>query len=120
MKQIITALIMAAGLLISSVAHAELTGYLCEVTRNPQGGGGDFGYIHLTVYSGASCTGTFVGVAYFCTTGYTSNTSCSTASLFSDAGISALAGSLLQAQLWGRRVVISLWDGTQGASVTTK
>jgi hypothetical protein len=75
------------GLLLvgaSGVAHAGSGyGYVCSLYESPSASiYGNFGGVSVNVYSGPSCTGSYVGGGVFCTTGATSQ--CSYSSYYRD------------------------------------
>ena len=88
-------------------AHALLnypTGYICEMGWDPTYANfGSSGYIFLNFYSGPSCTGSFLGATYVCSTGAPSAT-CDLNTLYSVTQMSALFQNLSRAQVSNQRV----------------
>ena len=61
-------------------ATASAADYPCRVSLGSYDGAyGDFGYVYVEWYSGANCSGNYVGSDRYCSTGATSS-SCSSAS----------------------------------------
>ena len=80
-----------------TVAHASYYGYVCSSTLYKDTlSFGDHGYISVNFYSGAKCTGTYLGYHYFCTQN-TTNTYCPAepSKLYSETAIWALQHELL-------------------------
>jgi hypothetical protein len=98
----------------SRAAHAGSgTGYVCDI-EDPSGGGGSYGsygYTWMSLTSGPSCTGTFVGSGYFCSTGATASVCAGSAGwLRSDSQLQGLVNRLTQAAIGGTKVYLTV-DG---------
>jgi hypothetical protein len=75
-----TILMMSVVLgLCFSAKVAAASNYICNAFYYPGTGVlGNFGSVHITVYTGPSCSGSFVGGYYFCSAGATTTTFCAT------------------------------------------
>jgi hypothetical protein len=117
--------LVAATLGISASARADYTGYVCQSAWVPNpgafGGGlanmGAFGAVYAWVYTGAKCTGTKVGMAYYCTTGATNTTSCALNQLMTERQAANLATTLQQAGAAGQKVMLYTTTPTSSAGV---
>jgi len=96
-KQWVGSLAFAALSLTSVVASAN---YVCMTSYQPGSGTtGSYGVAVATLYSGADCTGSFIGYYYYCSTGATS-ASCAASSTYwatSDDELAFLGASLVEA-----------------------
>lgn len=81
MKKLIigTALALLSLIAVENRAHAAGgNGYVCSVRQDPFPSVlGQYGNIYVTLYSGPSCTGTYVSSNTFCSTGSNAPTQCS-------------------------------------------
>jgi hypothetical protein len=60
--------------MVSFSARSASADYVCSTVAFPNSGGlGNYGYIYFTVYTGADCTGNWVGYYYLCSAGATSS-----------------------------------------------
>lgn len=96
--------------LAESVARADASGYVCDVTQYKYQGSpvnaGNYGYIDVSIYSGPHCTGSVVGTHYYCSVGATW-TACAadTTKLLSETELLALRRDLLDSGRWGNYVI---------------
>jgi hypothetical protein len=76
------AIVFGALLLVgaSRLAHAGNTGYICYSVNYTQAYTpvlGNYGAVAAGIYSGPSCTGSYLGYVYVCSTGATYTGACS-------------------------------------------
>jgi len=98
MKKLLVSVLAFAGVCLS--AGAASASYLCDVTFTPGSTTrGTNGYVSLSWYSGADCTGTFQGGGFICSSGATFSLCASDAQYraTSDAEIAAIAAMLANA-----------------------
>jgi hypothetical protein len=105
-KLLATAGAFSASLLSAGEASAD---YLCSVTYYPGAGTsvGNEGNVRITVYTGPSCTGSFVDTYYLCTGGATANV-CSSVSIYryERSGLLAMFSALQRAASLDQRVTV--------------
>ena len=103
--------ILAAGCLLlcgATMASAAVSEHACSVTYVPgQGQLGNNGYVAVTLYSGAYCSGSYTETQYLCTAGATYGR-CGAGIAFSEAALLQSQRSLQDAANWGTRVEGSL------------
>jgi len=99
--------LLAAGLLLmcgATMADAAVSEHACSVTYVPgQGQLGNNGYVSVTMYSGAYCSGTYYGTQYLCTAGATYGM-CGAGVTFSEPALLQSLQSLQNAAEWGMRI----------------
>lgn len=61
-------------LMLGNAASANTNGYVCQTSYLPTtvSALGNEGYLYVTMYTGANCTGSYIGTSYLCSTGATS------------------------------------------------
>ena len=105
--------ILAAGCLLLSgatMASAAVSEHPCSVTYVPgQGQLGNNGYVAVSLYSGAYCSGSYTETQYLCTAGATYG-QCAAGVAFSEPALLHAMESLQNAADWGSRV-----DGGKGS-----
>jgi hypothetical protein len=99
--------ILAAGCLLlcgTTMAMATVSEHVCSVSYVPgQGQLGNNGYVSVTLYSGAYCSGTNYGTQYLCTSGATYG-QCAAGVTFSEPALLQALQSLQNAADWGAQV----------------
>ena len=108
-------ILAACCLLLSgtTMAVAAVSEHACSVTYVPgQGQLGNNGYVAVTLYSGAYCSGTYDGTQYLCTSGATYG-QCAAGVTFSEAALLQSLQSLQSAAEWGTRVAGSMGSCNQ-------
>jgi hypothetical protein len=86
-------------------ARADLYGYVCDVTQYKYPGWGSVGYLDVSIYSGAHCTGTYQGSHYYCSVSATSSIcAADTTKLLSEQELIGLRRELLESGRWGNYV----------------
>jgi hypothetical protein len=92
---------------VEKSAHAAGgTGYACSVQYFPLTGTyGNYGYVSVTLYSGPSCSGSNLGVNFFCSSGASATYSCSQY-VYSEATLMALFNSLRSAAATNQKMFI--------------
>jgi hypothetical protein len=127
--RLLMGLLLAAGLLASSSAWASsVSGYACMVEYQPPFNTtmGSYGNVSVTVYSGTSCTGSYLGEFWFCTTNATDYNYCAipancggtTSYLYSEAAINTLFGNLRGAVNANQRLNVNYCGGNGGEFMT--
>ena len=105
-------LMLAAGFLLicgTTMAHAAVSEYACSVRYVPgQGQLGNNGYVSVSLYSGAYCSGSYTETQFLCSAGATYG-QCAGGVAFSEAALLQGVQSLQNAAEWGARV-----DGSKG------
>jgi hypothetical protein len=108
-----TSIVVAAiGTLLGSTliaGHAAADtpyGYVCTSYFGPQTdyGYGKSGYISFTLYSGPSCTGSYLGYFYAFSKGQTNTTLLTDARLYSEAALLQLDRDLTQALTFNKKL----------------
>lgn len=104
--------ILAAGCLLmcgATMAVAAVSEHACSVTYVPgQSPLGNNGYVAVSLYSGAYCSGSYTETQYLCTAGSTYG-QCALGPGYSEAALLQGLQSLQNAAEWGTRV-----DGSKG------
>jgi hypothetical protein len=112
--------LLVAGLSFMAVAWAAddaHASFVCEVTLNTGGDGGDFGAISLQITSNANCGGTNQGTLLLCSQGATSRLCTSaTSSHFNESGLAAVFQSLQRAAAADQFVTLSIGNCLGGGS----
>ena len=121
MKKTIVQLALGALLLIgaSRLAHANY-GYVCYTSyylAPISAGMGNYGAVSVGIYSGPSCTGTYNGGGYICSTGATSS-SCDLTQLRDEAQAISLADSLQRAAAANQKIFLALSQSNNPYSVS--
>jgi hypothetical protein len=94
----------------STMAVAAVSEHACSVTYVPgQGQLGSDGYVAVTLYSGAYCSGSYNETQYLCTSGATYG-QCGLGRTYSEPALLQGLQSLQNAAEWGARV-----DGSKGS-----
>lgn len=102
----------------ATMAVAAVSEHACSVTYVPgQGQLGNNGYVAVTLYSGAYCSGTNDGTQYLCTSG-ASYGKCAAGVTFSEPALLQALHSLQDAAEWGTRVGGSMGTCNQIPAVT--
>jgi hypothetical protein len=92
------------------MASAAVSEHACSVTYVPgQGQLGNNGYVAVTLYSGAYCSGSYNETQYLCTAGATYGM-CAMGVAYSETALLQAHQSLQNASDWGTRV-----DGSKGS-----
>ena len=119
MKKLSFVILALMGLsVIPESAQASTWGYSCFTFFMPSASTrGNYGYAAYTLYSGPSCSGTYLGYFYICSTGATSNVCTQSGGYHfnSDQLISQVQG-LRDATLNGQRLWINTFTCNGGAS----
>ena len=114
--------LVTLGLGYSATASADATGYVCQSAwvTNPTAAGsslvnlGAYGAIYAYIYSQPACKGSQLGFGYFCTTGATNTTYCTTTMLYTEMQAANLASSLQAAGASGQKVTLYAGSGQAG------
>jgi len=105
--------LLVAGCLLmggATMASAAVIEHACSVTYVPgQGQLGNNGYVAVTLYSGAYCSGSYNETQYLCTAG-ASYGMCAAGVAYSEPALLQAHQSLQNAAEWGARV-----DGGKGS-----
>jgi hypothetical protein len=110
-------MVLAGGLLASTSAWADE--YVCWTRYNPSasGGFGDNGYLLVVTYTGTACTGTFVSMANFCTTGATTS-ACSSTYLYPITALNTLNSMLQSATINNQKISVTTEVGNPSRGTT--
>jgi hypothetical protein len=108
----------------AATAEANATGYVCQSAWTPNPGAlasyltgmGAYGVVYAYVYSGAKCSGSQVGMAYFCTVGASNTSWCALNELMTEQQASSLASSLQQAGAQGQKVTLYTSGGANSGA----
>ena len=105
MKKLLLSICTAAVLYFASTPAHATTGYVCSVDQYNYAPFGSNGGIAAALYTGAACTGTFLGYGYLCTLNSTANV-CSANSyrFYSEAQLMGQFSSLLDAARQSKKV----------------
>jgi hypothetical protein len=106
--------LLAAIVGFAGIAHADVTGYVCQSgwTPNPAAlqsslaNTGAYGVVYSYVYSQPKCAGSQLGMAYFCTVGATNSSWCQLNQLMNETQAGHLASSLQAAGAAGQKVTL--------------
>ncbi len=119
-------LLFGLFIMVGAIAAEAATAYPCNVHYVPrQGYLGDYGYFHVSYYTGAHCTGSFVTAMYYCSQNPTYN-SCPSDSnyiFFDSQSITTVYQSVADAARDGRLVDYSTStcrSGSAGCSALIK
>jgi hypothetical protein len=105
------AAVLVTLIALPSRAHAAGgTGYVCNVAMFPSSSSfGNSGYVSYELYSGPSCSGSYLGINLVCSVGATTGYSSQCSSyLFSEAGLIAEFGALRAAASTNQKVFVGV------------
>jgi hypothetical protein len=98
---------------VDKSAHAanNATGFVCNVDLTPGASGdGNYGFVVASLYSGPSCTGSYYGYYYFCSTGATPSSQCSPWP-YSEIGLNTLFQGLREAAAANQKIFAQTYNG---------
>jgi hypothetical protein len=108
MRKLTIAAVFALMMLFAGRAHA-ITGYLCTVYYYPGAdSSGNYGSVDVSLYTGTSCTGSYVGYASFLSTGATT---CTIYPLLTAESLIGLLQALRQQMTNNQKVFIDIFGG---------
>lgn len=121
---VLTLSLLTLALGWSATAEANATGYVCQSAWAPNPGAlasylsnmGAYGTVYAYVYSAPKCTGSQVGIAYFCTVGATNTSYCVLNQLMTEKQAAALALSLQNAGASSQKVTLYTSGGASAGS----
>lgn len=98
-------------------AHAaSVSGYACSVRYSQEVGFGNYGSVATFVYSGANCSGTYLGNFYFCSVGGPSST-CHSFFLYRELPLMSLYDNLVNAATSGRKLQVDYVTSSSNGQV---